>query len=74
MAVASAEAPRELLLLGRISSRLLPGALSGTVTTGTGHHAGDAGKVKRLPFALERVTRTRQLAIRAVSSRPVACG
>jgi cytochrome c oxidase assembly protein subunit 15 len=28
----------------------------GTVTTGTGPHAGSGGHVKRLPFALERVT------------------
>jgi cytochrome c oxidase assembly protein subunit 15 len=30
--------------------------LLGTVTTGTGPHAGDKAHVKRLPFALERVT------------------
>ncbi|HVS68275.1 MAG TPA: COX15/CtaA family protein [Mycobacteriales bacterium] len=51
------DAPRELVLLGRV----LVGVagivlLLGTVTTGTGPHAGDKSHVKRLPFALERVT------------------
>jgi cytochrome c oxidase assembly protein subunit 15 len=51
-------ARRELVVLGR----LLVGAASvvlvlGTVTTGTGPHAGDGTRhISRLPFALERVT------------------
>ena len=51
------EAPGELLLLGRILVGVAGVVLLlGTVTTGTGPHAGDGGKVERLPFALERVT------------------
>lgn len=51
------EVPRELLLLGRVLATVAGVVLLlGTVTTGTGPHAGDGGHVKRLPFALERVT------------------
>ena len=51
------DAPRELVLLGRVLV-VVAGIvlLLGTVTTGTGPHAGDKTDVKRLPFALERVT------------------
>jgi cytochrome c oxidase assembly protein subunit 15 len=51
------EGPRELLVLGRVLV-VVAGIvlLLGTVTTGTGPHAGDKAQVKRLPFALERVT------------------
>jgi cytochrome c oxidase assembly protein subunit 15 len=49
---------RELLVLGRLLVAVAGAVLVlGTVTTGTGPHAGDgAHHVKRLPFALERVT------------------
>jgi cytochrome c oxidase assembly protein subunit 15 len=51
------EAPRELVLLGRVLVAVAGIVLLlGTVTTGTGPHAGDKAHVKRLPFALERVT------------------
>jgi cytochrome c oxidase assembly protein subunit 15 len=51
------DAPRELVLLGRVLV-VVAGIvlLLGTVTTGTGPHAGDKAEVKRLPFALDRVT------------------
>jgi cytochrome c oxidase assembly protein subunit 15 len=51
------EVPRELLVLGRLLVGVAAIVLFlGTVTTGTGPHAGSGGHVKRLPFALERVT------------------
>ncbi|HVV76053.1 MAG TPA: COX15/CtaA family protein [Mycobacteriales bacterium] len=51
------DAPRELVLLGRVLVAVAGAVLFlGTVTTGTGPHAGSGGHVKRLPFALERVT------------------
>ena len=51
-------ARRELVLLGRLLVAAAGLVLFlGTVTTGTGPHAGDGTHhVKRLPFALERVT------------------
>lgn len=50
-------APRELLWLGRLLVVVAGGVLFlGTVTTGTGPHAGAGGHVLRLPFPLERVT------------------
>jgi cytochrome c oxidase assembly protein subunit 15 len=51
-------APRELLVLGRVLVGTAGLVLFlGTVTTGTGPHAGDGTRhVTRLPFALERVT------------------
>ncbi|HWC35610.1 MAG TPA: COX15/CtaA family protein [Mycobacteriales bacterium] len=53
----ASDAPRELVLLGRVLVATAALVLFlGTVTTGTGPHAGDSGHVKRLPFALERVT------------------
>jgi cytochrome c oxidase assembly protein subunit 15 len=53
----SPQAPRELVLLGRVLVGVAGVVLFlGTVTTGTGPHAGSGGHVKRLPFALERVT------------------
>jgi cytochrome c oxidase assembly protein subunit 15 len=51
------DAPRELVWLGRVLVAVAGVVLFlGTVTTGTGPHAGDKAHVKRLPFALERVT------------------
>ncbi|HVT20488.1 MAG TPA: COX15/CtaA family protein [Mycobacteriales bacterium] len=51
------DAPRELVRLGRVLVAVAGVVLLlGTVTTGTGPHAGDKAHVKRLPFALERVT------------------
>ncbi|MGN6472132.1 MAG: COX15/CtaA family protein, partial [Mycobacteriales bacterium] len=51
------DAPRELVILGRVVVGVAGVVLFlGTVTTGTGPHAGSGGHVKRLPFALERVT------------------
>lgn len=51
------EASRELVLLGRLLVAVAGLVLLlGTITTGTGPHAGSGGHVKRLPFALERVT------------------
>src|SRR3954471_15040004 len=49
---------RELLQLGRLLVAVAGVVLFlGTVTTGTGPHAGDGSRhVERLPFALERVT------------------
>ncbi|HVV77545.1 MAG TPA: COX15/CtaA family protein [Mycobacteriales bacterium] len=53
----SPDAPHELLLLGRVLVVVAGVVLFlGTVTTGAGPHAGDKAHVKRLPFALERVT------------------
>jgi cytochrome c oxidase assembly protein subunit 15 len=51
------DSPRELIVLGRVLV-VVAGVvlLLGTVTTGAGPHAGDKAHVKRLPFALERVT------------------
>ncbi|TAM85543.1 MAG: heme A synthase [Jatrophihabitans sp.] len=50
-------APRELLWLGRLLVLVAGGVLFlGTVTTGTGPHAGSGGHVQRLRFPLERVT------------------
>ncbi len=49
--------PRELVVLGRVLVGVASVVLFlGTVTTGTGPHAGSGGHVKRLPFPLERVT------------------
>lgn len=51
------DVPRELLILGRVLVGVASVVLFlGTVTTGTGPHAGSGEHVKRLPFALERVT------------------
>lgn len=51
------DAPRELLVLGRLLVGVAAIVLFlGTVTTGTGPHAGSGEHVKRLPFPLERVT------------------
>ena len=51
------DVPRELLILGRVLVAVASVVLFlGTVTTGTGPHAGSGEHVKRLPFALERVT------------------
>jgi cytochrome c oxidase assembly protein subunit 15 len=51
------EVPRELLVLGRVLVAVAGVVLFlGTVTTGTGPHAGSGGHVKRLSFPLERVT------------------
>jgi cytochrome c oxidase assembly protein subunit 15 len=51
------DVPRELVVLGRILVGVAGVVLFlGTVTTGTGPHAGSGEHVKRLPFALERVT------------------
>jgi cytochrome c oxidase assembly protein subunit 15 len=48
---------RELLLLGRLLIVVAAGVLFlGTVTTGTGPHAGSGAHVRRLHFPLERVT------------------
>jgi cytochrome c oxidase assembly protein subunit 15 len=48
---------RELLLLGRLLVGVAAGVLFlGTVTTGTGPHAGSGAHVRRLHFPLERVT------------------
>ena len=48
---------RELLWLGRLLVAVAGCVLVlGTVTTGTGPHAGSGTDVKRLPFPLERVT------------------
>jgi cytochrome c oxidase assembly protein subunit 15 len=50
-------APRELLLLVRLLVAVAAGVLFlGTVTTGTGPHAGSGEHVRRLHFPLERVT------------------
>jgi cytochrome c oxidase assembly protein subunit 15 len=51
------EVPRELVVLGRVLVGVAGVVLFlGTVTTGTGPHAGSGEHVKRLPFPLERVT------------------
>jgi cytochrome c oxidase assembly protein subunit 15 len=51
------EVQRELLLLGRLIIAVAGGVLFlGTVTTGTGPHAGSGEHVRRLNFPLERVT------------------
>jgi cytochrome c oxidase assembly protein subunit 15 len=48
---------RELLLLGRLLVVVAAGVLFlGTVTTGTGPHAGSGAHIRRLHFPLERVT------------------
>jgi heme a synthase len=48
---------RELLLLGRLLVAVAAGVLFlGTVTTGTGPHAGSGAHIRRLNFPLERVT------------------
>jgi heme a synthase len=48
---------RELLLLGRLLVAVAGGVLFlGTVTTGTGPHAGSGAHIRRLHFPLERVT------------------
>ncbi len=50
-------APRELVLLVRLLVGVAGAVLFlGTVTTGTGPHAGSGGHVRRLGFPLERVT------------------
>jgi heme a synthase len=51
------EVQRELLLLGRLLVAVAAVVLFlGTVTTGTGPHAGSGAHVRRLHFPLERVT------------------
>jgi cytochrome c oxidase assembly protein subunit 15 len=50
-------APRELVVLTRLLVGVAAAVLFlGTVTTGTGPHAGSGGHVRRLGFPLERVT------------------
>jgi cytochrome c oxidase assembly protein subunit 15 len=54
---AAPDAQRELVLLVRLLVAVAGGVLFlGTVTTGTGPHAGSGAHVKRLNFPLERVT------------------
>lgn len=51
------EAPSQLLWLGRLLVAVAGAVLFlGTITTGTGPHAGSGAHVQRLPFPLERVT------------------
>jgi cytochrome c oxidase assembly protein subunit 15 len=51
------DARRELVVLGRVLVAVAGLVLVlGTLTTGTGPHAGSGGHVRRFPFPLERVT------------------